>query len=84
MEEAFLKLIVTVPAAAAVIVTAWLFLRSMKELNSHWSDTVTKITQLAQEDRHELKTVIGDNTKALTLVAERLYRHFTENHHDSL
>lgn len=72
MEEAILKLIVTVPAAAAVIVTAWLFLRSMKELNHHWSDTVTKISLLTHEDRRESQAVIQDNTRALTMVAERL------------
>ena len=72
MEEAVLKLIVTVPAAAAVIVTAWLFLRAQRELNSQWQETVRSIANQAHQDRTETKKVVVDNTRAMTMVAERL------------
>lgn len=72
MEEAILKLIVTVPAAAAVIVTAWMFLRAQKELNVNWQKTVSDIALQAHMDRMEQDKVVRDNTKSMTMVAERL------------
>lgn len=70
MAEAIAKLVVTVPAAAAVIVTAWIFLRSMKELNGEWSKMVKELHETQRQDRREANECIRDNTTALRELRE--------------
>lgn len=69
VDEALLKLVITVPAAAAVIVTAWMFLRAQKESNSQWAETIKDLHNSIREDRAESRECIRDNTRALARVA---------------
>lgn len=65
VSEALLRLVVTVPAAAAVIVTAWMFLKEMRQLNGEWSKTVKELHE-------ESRQCIRDNTDALSSLKREL------------
>ena len=72
MVDAIAKLVVTVPAAAAVIITAWMFLRAQRDLNLQWEKTVRELAKEANDDRNEQRKVITENTKAMVSVCNRL------------
>ena len=74
-----MKLIVTVPAAAAVIVMAWMFLKAQKtqhERNDHLTRDITERSTKCHEECttavKENRDAVSENTIVLTKLATLL------------
>lgn len=73
MEDALMKLVVTIPAAAAVIVMAWLFLKAQKtqhdshdKLTKEITERSTKCHEDCTEAVKENRAAVSENTVVLT------------------
>jgi len=66
MEEALMKLIVTVPAAAAVIVMAWMFLRAQRNQHETHDKLTKEITERSTKCHEECTEAIKENRVAFT------------------
>ena len=66
MEEALMKLIVTVPAAAAVIVMAWMFLKAQRNQHETHDKLTKEITERSAKCHDECTTAVKENRVAVT------------------
>ncbi len=73
MEEALMKLVITIPAAAAVIVTVVLFLKAQRNHQSDHNKLIEKVTARSAQCHDECTTAVKENrvvtvenTKVLT------------------
>lgn len=79
MEDALLKLVITAPAAAAVIFTVWLFLKAQRshqedhnKLTKELNERSTKCHEECTEAVKENRSAVAENTVVLTRVSTLL------------
>lgn len=65
MEEALMKLIVTVPAAAAVIVMAWMFLKAQRSSHETHDKLTKEITERSTKCHEECTSAVKENRVAV-------------------
>lgn len=79
MEEALMKLVITIPAAAAVIVMAWLFLKAQRthqadhnKLTKEITERFTKCHEECTDAVKENRASVAENTVVLTRLSTLL------------
>lgn len=66
MEEALLKLVVTIPSAAAVIVTVILFLKAQRSQNEGHQQLQKELNERSTKCHEECTNAIRENQKAVS------------------
>lgn len=69
-----IALLEQVPAAVAVIITVYLFLKQQKAATEHWSDVVNRINDQGRKCHDECTRAVRDNTKAMNALSGVIQR----------